>query len=107
MCRWECLLYSLTICIVMFAAIGLCDAGKLPDLDNGYAVTLPGYSDSVYRSVQDSDISTLLTMDICRLECKKGYRLLGVATVFCTLTGWSGVQNTVCASMGGAVWCGL
>ena len=34
----------------------------------------------------------------CRYSCKKGYRMMGTSTVFCTQAGWSVKQAPVCAS---------
>ena len=58
-----------------------CDAAKLANIANWYKTACPGHMDSVYR-----------------YSCKKGYRLLGVSTVFCTPTGWSEGEDPVCAS---------
>jgi hypothetical protein len=58
-----------------------CDKAQLPNIANGYKTACPGHMDSVYR-----------------YSCKKGYRLLGVSTVFCTAAGWSEGEDPVCAS---------
>jgi len=65
------------------AAIGSCQADQVPHIKNGFQAANPRYADSVYR-----------------YTCKKGYRLLGVTTIFCTQTGWSQEEAPVCTRPG-------
>jgi len=65
------------------AAIGSCDAESVPQIKNGFQKANPRYKNSVYR-----------------YSCKKGYRLMGVSTVFCTKTGWSLEEAPVCTRAG-------
>eukprot|EP00092_Neocalanus_flemingeri_P038639 GFUD01042069.1.p1 GENE.GFUD01042069.1~~GFUD01042069.1.p1 ORF type:complete len:990 (-),score=267.58 GFUD01042069.1:133-3102(-) len=65
------------------AAIGSCDAESVPQIQNGFKKANPRYKNSVYR-----------------YSCKKGYRLMGVSTVFCTQQGWSVGEAPVCTRAG-------
>jgi len=65
------------------AAIGSCDPAKLPSIKNGWKKANPRYANSVYR-----------------YSCKKGYRMMGTSTVFCTQAGWSVKQAPVCTRAG-------
>jgi len=65
------------------AAIGTCDPANLPSIKNGWKKANPRYANSVYR-----------------YSCKKGYRMMGTSTVFCTQTGWSADHAPVCTRAG-------
>jgi len=65
------------------AAIGSCDPASLPAIKNGFKKANPRYSNSVYR-----------------YSCKKGYRLVGTSTVFCSQAGWSVAEAPVCTRAG-------